>query len=119
VFMLLGLFVGSGLLARDSQGKAQKKQQVVQQENQNQPRVTPWGRGMNFVDEDGNGICDRFEQGRGGRHSGPGMRQGRHFVDEDGDGMCDYRGAGAMHGRRAGRNANHPGRGPMGGGWRN
>ena len=57
---------------------------------------TPNGSGINFVDEDGDGLCDQF-------------------VDEDGDGLCDncdQLGAGQM-GRRGGRNQDGTGDGPM------
>ncbi|HTX89012.1 MAG TPA: hypothetical protein VMC08_08490 [Bacteroidales bacterium] len=38
----------------------------------------------NYVDKNGNGICDNFENGlRGGRSS--------NFVDKNGDGICDHR----------------------------
>jgi hypothetical protein len=47
-----------------------------------------------FVDDDGNGVCDYFEEGT---HY-PGDRHG--FIDEDGDGVCDLaqNGANAWHG---------------------
>lgn len=56
------------------------------------------GQGACFVDEDGDGICDRREawhqeagvccDGTGDGSCGPG------FTDEDGDGICDYYTAG-------------------------
>ena len=46
--------------------------------------------GWNFVDENGDGVCD---------YAGT----GRNFVDEDGDGVCDYYGSGMRMGGRAGR----------------
>lgn len=56
------------------------------------------GQGACFVDEDGDGICDRREAwhqeagvccgGTGEGNCGPG------FTDEDGDGICDYYAAG-------------------------
>lgn len=48
-----------------------------------------YGRGE-IVDEDGDGVCDHYAEGRGG---GPGMGRGRgrrQFVDKDGDGVCDH-----------------------------
>ena len=60
----------------------------------------------NYVDADGDGICDYFAQnGRG---------CGRYFVDADGDGICDNYtengcgagcGCGAGYGRGGGRGA--------------
>ena len=49
------------------------------------------GRGskVNFIDEDGDGICDLYQTGNQagrqfGRHSGQ-----MNFIDADGDGVCD------------------------------
>jgi len=39
----------------------------------------------NFVDEDGDGVCDRTG-------TGPGQVSGDNYVDEDGDGVCDNAG---------------------------
>ena len=36
----------------------------------------------NFVDKNGNGVCDNFEARSGNGH-------GRNFVDKNGDGICD------------------------------
>ncbi len=62
--------------------------------------------GLNFIDKDGDGICDnRGEKGKGGgkgkRHrrgardgSGPingSNKRGPNFVDKNGDGICDNR----------------------------
>ena len=62
-------------------------------------------RGQNFVDADGDGVCDNLGTGRG--QGG----QGQNFVDADGDGVCDRygmgqgrRGAGNGQGFRGGRN---------------
>ena len=41
------------------------------------------GRGRNFVDADGDGMCDNYGTGRG-----------QYFVDADGDGVCDNYGTG-------------------------
>ena len=37
----------------------------------------------NYVDSDGDGVCDNFGSGRG-----------KYFVDSDGDGVCDNLGSG-------------------------
>ena len=49
-------------------------------------------QGRYFVDEDGNGVCDNLDTGKG--QGG----QGRFFVDEDGDGVCDNLGTGRGQG---------------------
>ena len=51
-------------------------------------------QGQYFVDEDGDGVCDNLDTGKG--QGG----QGRYLVDEDGDGVCDNR---APERARAGR----------------
>ena len=41
------------------------------------------GRGLGFVDEDGDGVCDYYGTGRGaGRAHG--------YLEEEGGGVCDY-----------------------------
>jgi len=65
----------------------------------------PFGQGPQFVDEDGDGVCDNFvdEDGDGiCDHDGTGQGQGSGFVDEDGDGVCDHAGNGEHAGRRGG-----------------
>jgi hypothetical protein len=61
------------------------------------------GNGYNFVDEDGDGICDNYNSGICPGYSdedGDGIcdnykRNGcRGYVDEDSDGICDNRGVG-------------------------
>ena len=62
--------------------------------------------GLNFIDKDGDGICDnRGEKGKGsgkgklhrrGARDGSGPKnglnkRGPHFVDKNGDGICDNR----------------------------
>lgn len=42
-----------------------------------------YGRGRNYVDADGNGVCDNYGTGCG-----------RNYVDADGDGVCDNYGTG-------------------------
>jgi len=44
-----------------------------------------------FVDEDGDGVCDNHPDGEFG---GYGLGNGANFVDEDGDGICDFAGTG-------------------------
>ena len=46
---------------------------------------------QNFVDADGDGVCDRWTEGRG-----------QNFVDADGDGVCDNW-TGCRGGRSVGR----------------
>ena len=75
---------------------------------------TPAVPGANFVDEDGDGICDLFGTGASGYGQGRfgqgGARQaygsrggagtcGDNFVDEDGDGICDLAGTGTGSGQ--------------------
>ena len=57
------------------------------------------GQGLGFVDADGDGICDNYGTGAGRGAGG----QGRGFVDADGDGICDNYGTGAGCGFRGGR----------------
>ncbi|MGK7344740.1 MAG: hypothetical protein ACNS63_02900 [Candidatus Nitrospinota bacterium M3_3B_026] len=57
--------------------------------------------GHGFIDNDGDGICDRAQNGTAGIWHGPG------FVDDDGDGVCDLwqeggRGHGGSHGGHGG-----------------
>ena len=40
--------------------------------------------GQNFIDEDGDGLCDNWAGGGSGR-----CGNGQCFIDEDGDGVCD------------------------------
>ena len=59
------------------------------------------GAGCGFVDEDGDGVCDYYN-GQGAYCQGI----GQGYVDENGDGVCDnyqYRGCGRQGGRRGGR----------------
>ncbi|MCD6307874.1 MAG: hypothetical protein J7M24_02625 [Candidatus Latescibacteria bacterium] len=48
-------------------------------------------RAHQFVDEDGDGVCDNHVAGEYGRK---GLGNGANFVDEDGDGICDFAGTG-------------------------
>ncbi|MFQ9741103.1 MAG: hypothetical protein ACLRX5_00560 [Slackia sp.] len=54
--------------------------------------------GANFVDENGDGVCDHAETGNG-NCSG--------YVDEDGDGACDNAGSCAGSGQGAGYGRGH------------
>ena len=45
-----------------------------------------WSRGWNYVDADGDGVCDNLGTGCAG--------QGRYCVDADSDGVCDNLGTG-------------------------
>ena len=47
------------------------------------------GRGRNYVDADGNGVCDNCGTGTG-----------RYYVDANGDGVCDNYGTGCHRGGR-------------------
>jgi hypothetical protein len=69
----------------------------------------------NFVDEDGDGVCDLMGTGEGYGPHGPRANQfanggcGANFVDEDGDGVCDLMGTGqgsGPHGPRTNQFAN-------------
>ncbi len=55
------------------------------------------GAGCQFLDEDGDGICDNYNQGICGIGNGTG------YVDEDGDGICDNYSSGMGGGRGRGR----------------
>ncbi len=120
--VVLALILSVGLLAQDNSSKEQNRQ-AVQEKMQTQVRMnenwTPVGRGLNFIDEDGNGICDRYENGLRMRDNmGRVMGPGQNFIDEDGDGICDNRTTGGMHnGRGHGRHSGH-GHENVGGGWR-
>ena len=61
----------------------------------------PAGRGMNYVDKDGDGICDNAGLRGAGKGRGQGCRfraknaagtasnHGPNYVDKDGNGVCD------------------------------
>ena len=71
-----------------------------------------YGGGRNYVDADGDGICDNAGNGRGYVDAdGDGIcdnaGNGRGYVDTDGDGICDnaqYRETNHGCGFRGGRN---------------
>ena len=52
-------------------------------------------RGRNFVDANGDGVCDNYG-------TGTGCGRGQYFVDADGDGVCDNYGTGAGCGQGRG-----------------
>ena len=52
------------------------------------------GEGCQFIDENGDGICDYY--GTGGCY---GVNQGQYYVDENGDGVCDNYGTSGCYGR--------------------
>lgn len=54
------------------------------------------GRGANYTDSDGNGICDHLETSLPDGTRGGGM----NFTDEDRDGICDNYGTGNAAGLR-------------------
>lgn len=88
---LAGLMLGLPLFAQDAGPAPQPNAQT--------------NFGANFIDENGNGICDRFENGTPmGSRMHRQNAQGRNFIDENGDGVCDNRGQGRMgRGHRGGR----------------
>ncbi|MHB9028005.1 MAG: hypothetical protein ACYC9O_04510 [Candidatus Latescibacterota bacterium] len=85
--------------------------QYVAAQDEN-PVTPPVSHGPNFVDEDGDGVCDNMGKGlnRGkgkgfidadgdgvcdnSTGAGKGKGKGRGFVDADGDGKCDNMGTG-------------------------
>lgn len=65
--------------------------------------VPPGGYGPNYVDADGDGVCDNCGSGYYGRMNGNG---GANFVDADGDGVCDNCGSGYYGRMNGNRGAN-------------
>jgi hypothetical protein len=64
----------------------------------NGPVASDTGRGMGFVDNDGDGVCDNPGMRRGGGSgyrfrakgtTGNESKLGPNYVDKDGDGVCD------------------------------
>ncbi len=107
IVALIGLGFASLAWAQDADEAAPAAEQTIPASSV----AGPWGPA--FVDENGDGICDRYQdgtwQGRRGRGYGPGM--GPAFVDEDGDGVCDYYQDGAWQGGRGRGNGLGYGRG--------
>ena len=83
--------------------------------------------GRNFVDADGDGVCDNWGSGNQRlRTPGCGLSQGAGFVDADGDGVCDnwngqgagvQRGQGRGLGQGQGQGQGHGNGNGNGGGW--
>ncbi len=114
IFLVL-LFFAISLSAQNNTVEPQKvKQETITNANDTL-------RGRNFIDENKNGVCDRFENAK---TSG----RGPNFTDVDKDGICDHRengkkqngkGYGYQH-RNGQKNGQCCGRGPCGGkGWKN
>jgi len=112
----IGMFLFSNLLmAQDQSVENQKVKQVNVSQTDNTVR------GQNFIDENKNGICDRFENAKP-------LSKGPNFVDADNNGICDNRekgkngtGQGCGYRYRQGQQTGQGcGRGPCGGkGWQN
>jgi hypothetical protein len=65
--------------------EAQQKEQKQQQEQEQKEQKLE-----GFIDQNGNGIDDRLEQGKDGKGYGKGKKgQKDRFIDLDGDGICD------------------------------
>ncbi len=72
--------------------------QAIAQETTADPPAGP-----SFIDENGDGICDNFQNGRRGLGLGNGKGNRANFVDEDGDGVCDNFQSGQRKGNGAGK----------------
>ena len=83
--------------------------------------------GWNFVDADGDGVCDNWGSGNQRlRTPGCGLGQGQGFIDADNDGVCDnwngqgagvQRGQGRGLGQGQGQGQGHGNGNGNGGGW--
>lgn len=117
--------VRAAVLAEGEAAGSAELAAIAQPEVAGEAAASSWSAGAGFIDEDGNGICDRFEQGycdvpgcaghgqgyapSGSAWSGAaGQGQGAGYVDADGDGICDNRGYGNGYG---GGNSNGYGNG--------
>ena len=103
---ILGLVLAAGLVFSNIELSAQDSTKTRSSAMQAQRRV-------NFVDENANGICDRFEQGMQMRPADHHMgSHGQNFIDENGDGICDHAGTERQnHGHRsAGHHGSRRGR---------
>ena len=60
--------------------------------------------GQNFIDEDGDGLCDNWAGGGSGR-----CGNGPCFIDQDGDGLCDNWASRPMDGTGLGAVRGHHG----------
>lgn len=114
--IVIGMFFLSNLVIAQDQSVENPK---VKQENVSQTNSKI--QGQNFVDENKNGVCDRYENGKP-------LGRGPNFTDADKNGICDQRengtkgngkGCGYQH-RHGQKNGQCCGRGPCGGkGWKN
>jgi hypothetical protein len=114
IVMIMLLFTNLSM----SQDKTDDHQKIKQETTIKQNDTV---RGRNFIDENKNGVCDRFENAKP-------LGKGPNFIDADKDGICDHRENGKKgNGRSFGyqhRNGQLKGqccgRGPCGGkGWNN
>lgn len=112
----IGMFLFSNMLMAQDQSLENQK---VKQENVSQTDKAV--RGQNFIDENKNGVCDRFENAKP-------LGKVSSFVDANNNGICDNRekeikrnGTGCGYRYRHGQqNGQGCGRGPCGGkGWKN
>jgi len=76
VMMIATFLASTGIVAQTTSNKTDDSSMTKQNMNQNKQQ-TP---GFNFIDSDGNGVCDN-RTGRRGNN--------RNFVDGDGNGVCD------------------------------
>ncbi|MCB0261533.1 MAG: hypothetical protein KDE52_13345 [Calditrichaeota bacterium] len=102
VLAVSGLFFWSTLTAQITQAEEQYPN-VLQEENGNpihsiNDEAMPAGSPWNFMDGNGNGVCDHSKHGQGTLQK---MNHGRdnhqQFVDEDGDGINDHSVGSNMH----------------------
>ncbi len=93
--VLAGFVIFTDIEAQDNtetKAKTKTEQNVDKSGNNQTPANRP-----NFVDKDGDGVCDNYTSGKYGKGRGAGKGKGRgnrgqnrpNFVDEDGDGVCD------------------------------
>jgi len=88
---VIGTTVAVGLLLTGTVGSALAQGPAWQADN---PRANPMespapGRGHGFVDEDGDGVNDRYDEDCDGIPDTDQAGYGYGFVDEDGDGVND------------------------------
>lgn len=100
--ILIGLFVFNSDSFAQGKGKGQGGSNSAPKSN----FVDENGDGIcdNFIDENGDGICDHCtgtgEKSGSGNQYGKGKGQGGvNFLDEDGDGICDHRTQDAVNGQ--------------------
>lgn len=93
--LALGVLLTGFVFAQQDTTKVQNRATVEQPYRMGQG---PAGPGRAFIDENGNGVCDRFEQGQAvGPRGMRGRGHGPNFIDENGDGVCDHYAAGGWH----------------------